>query len=123
YENFRKFMFQDYFLFVRGKVQPRPYNDKELEFKIISIVQLAEMRDTMIREMSLQLPVERIDEELVRGLAERIRGAKGQTLLRVNVYDRDARVMLNLFSKSCRVSLTQDLVSYLEEQEIEYSIA
>ena len=40
YENFRKYLFSDYFLFVRGRVQPKPYNDKELEFKIISMVQL-----------------------------------------------------------------------------------
>ncbi len=123
YENFRRFMFPDYFLFVRGKVQPRPYNDQELEFKIISIVQLSELRDTMIREMSLRLPVERITEELVRGLTERVRAAKGETTLRLNVYDSEARVAVKLFSKSCRVSLSPDLVSYLEEQEIEYSIA
>lgn len=116
-------MFPDYFLFVRGKVQPRPYNDQELEFKIISIVQLSELRDTMIREMSLRLPVERITEELVRGLTERVRAAKGETTLRLNVYDSEARVAVKLFSKSCRVSLSPDLVSYLEEQEIEYSIA
>ena len=40
YENFRKYLFSDYFLFIRGRVQPKPYNDKELEFKIISMVQL-----------------------------------------------------------------------------------
>ena len=55
YENFRKYLFPDYFLFVRGRVQAKPYNDKELEFKIISMVQLQEMRDT-IKEMIVQLP-------------------------------------------------------------------
>lgn len=55
YENFRKYLFNDYFLFIRGKVQPKPYNDKELEFKITSMVQLSEMRDTMIKEMYIQL--------------------------------------------------------------------
>ena len=48
YENFRKYLFSDYFLFVRGRVQPKPYNDKELEFKIISMVQLSEMRLSLI---------------------------------------------------------------------------
>ena len=47
YENFRKFLFPDYFLFVRAKVQPRPYNDKELELKIVSMMQLSEVRDTI----------------------------------------------------------------------------
>lgn len=123
YENFRKFLFSDYFLFIRGRVQPKPYNDKELEFKIISMVQLQEMRDTMIKEMHVQLPVEDVTPVLIRELTERVREARGETLLRINVFDRDAHVMLNLYSKSHKVSVTQSLVSYLDENEIKYSIA
>ena len=123
YENFRKYLFSDYFLFIRGRVQPKPYNDKELEFKIISMVQLSEMRDTMIKEMHVQLPVQEVTQELIRDLSERVREARGETLFRVNVYDRDAHVSLSLFSKSYKVSLTQSLVGYLEDNDIKYSIA
>ena len=123
YENFRKYLFADYFLFIRGRVQPKPYNDKELEFKIISMVQLSEMRDTMIKEMHVQLPVQEVTQELIRDLSERDREARGETLFRVNVYDRDAHVSLSLFSKSYKVSLTQSLVGYLEDNDIKYSIA
>ena len=123
YENFRKYLFADYFLFIRGRVQPKPYNDKELEFKIISMVQLSEMRDTMIKEMHVQLPVQEVTQELIRDLSERVREARGETLFRINVYDRDAHVSLSLFSKSYKVSLTQSLVGYLEDNDIKYSIA
>ena len=86
YENFRKYLFPDYFLFVRGRVQAKPYNDKELEFKIISMVQLQEMRDT-IKEMIVQLPIEEVTEAFIHDLTERVRESKGDTLLRLNVYD------------------------------------
>ena len=123
YENFRKYLFSDYFLFVRGRVQPKPYNDKELEFKIISMVQLSEMRDTMIKEMNVLLPVEDVTPTLVRELTEKVKEAKGETLCRISVIDREAHVSLSLFSKSHKVSLTQSLVSYLDDNEIKYSIA
>lgn len=123
YENFRKYLFPDYFLFIRGKVQPKPYNDKELEFKVISMVQLQEMRDTMIKEMHVQLPIEDVTEELIRELSERVRESKGSTVFRMNVYDRQAQVSLNLFSKTYKVSLTQPLVAYLDDNDIKYSIA
>ena len=123
YENFRKYLFSDYFLFVRGRVQPKPYNDKELEFKIISMVQLSEMRDTMIKEMNVLLPVEDVTPTLVRELTETVKEAKGETLFRISVIDREAHVSLSLFSKSHKVSLTQSLVSYLDDNEIKYSIA
>jgi len=123
YENFRKYLFSDYFLFVRGRVQPKPYNDKELEFKIISMVQLSEMRDTMIKEMNVLLPVEDVTPTLVRELTEKVKEAKGETLFRISVIDREAHVSLSLFSKSHKVSLKQSLVSYLDDNEIKYSIA
>ena len=115
YENFRKYLFSDYFLFIRGRVQPKPYNDKELEFKIISMVQLSEMRrNTMIKEMHVQLPSAGgdagADPATCRNVSAKL-GAK--PLFRVNVYDRDAHVSLSLFSKSYKVSLTQSLVGYL----------
>lgn len=123
YENFRKYLFSDYFLFIRGKVQPKPYNDQELEFKVISMVQLQEMRDTMIKELTLQLPVEEVTAELIGELSAKVRESKGDTLLRVNVFDREAQVTVKLFSKGHKVSLTQSLVSYLDDNEIKYSIA
>ncbi|MDE5851320.1 MAG: DNA polymerase III subunit alpha, partial [Alistipes sp.] len=123
YENFRKYLFQDYFLFIRGKVQPRPYNDNELEFKLISMVQLSELRDTMIKEISVQLPVEEVTASFIRDFTKQVREAKGQTLLRVNIYDPTERVTVNLFSKSHKVSLSKSLVDYLDENEIKYSIA
>ena len=122
YENFRKYLFSDYFLFVRGKVQPKPYNDSELEFKILSMTQLNEMRDT-IKELTLQLPVLDVSTDLVRDLTDRVRESKGETLLRVNVFDPETHVVLNLFSKGYKVSLTQSLVGYLDENDIKYSIA
>ena len=122
YENFRKYLFPDYFLFVRGRVQAKPYNDKELEFKIISMVQLQEMRDT-IKEMIVQLPIEEVTEALIRDLTEKVKESKGDTLLRLNVYDRGAQVSLRLFSKSHKVSLSQSLVGYLDDNSIHYSIA
>ena len=106
----------------RGRVQAKPYNDKEPEFKIISMVQLQEMRDT-IKEMIVQLPIEEVTEAFIHDLTERVRESKGDTLLRLNVYDRGAQVSLRLFSKSHKVSLSQSLVGYLDDNSIHYSIA
>ena len=121
YENFRKYLYTDYFLFIRGKVQPRPYNDKELEFKIVSMMQLSELSES-IKEMHVQLSVEEVTRTLIDELAARVRESKGQTVLRLNLYDRESQVSLNLFSKSYKVGITRELVSYLDDHSIRYSI-
>ncbi len=123
YENFRKYLYQDYFLFIRGKVQPRPYNEQELEFRITSMVQLQEMRDTMIKELLLKLPVSDISPEVIRDLAHHVQASRGETMLRVNVFDPSTNVTVRFFSKSHKVSLTRELVGFLEENQINYSIA
>ena len=89
---------------------------------IIAMTQLSEMRDS-IKEMCVQLPVEEVTESLIRDLTDRVRESKGDTLLRLNVFDREAHVSVNLFSKSHKVTLSQALVDYLDENEIKYSIA
>ena len=41
YENFRRFLFEGYYLLIKGKVAPRIYNPNELETRITSIMMLA----------------------------------------------------------------------------------
>ena len=121
YENFRKYLFSDYFLFIRGRVQPRPYNDQELEFRITSMMQLSELQEA-VKEVHVQLAVEEITRDLIARMGRSVKEAKGNTLLRLNVYDRQAQVSLNLFSKSYKVSLTQELVSVFEDNDIKYTV-
>ena len=121
YENFRKYLFSDYFLFIRGRVQPRPYNDQELEFRITSMMQLSELQEA-VKEVHVQLAVEEITRDLIARMGRSVKEAKGNTLLRLNVYDRQAQESLNLFSKSYKVSLTQELVSFFEDNDIKYTV-
>ena len=121
YENFRKYLFSDYFLFIRGRVQPRPYNDQELEFRITSMMQLSELQEA-IKEVHVQLAVEEITHDLIARMSGAVKEAKGNTLLRLNVFDRQAQVSLNLFSKSYKVSLTPGLVSFFEDNDIKYTV-
>ena len=121
YENFRKYLFSDYFLFIRGRVHPRPYNDQELEFRITSMMQLSELQEA-VKEVHVQLAVEEITRDLIARMGRSVKEAKGNTLLRLNVYDRQAQVSLNLFSKSYKVSLTQGLVSFFEDNDIKYTV-
>ncbi len=122
YENFRKYLFPEYFLFIRGKVQPKPYNDKELEFKVISMMQLSELQES-IHEIAVTLPLQEVTERFIRDFTAKVRASKGKTLLRVNLCDTEHQVGVNFFSKTHRVALSKELTDYLDENEIQYRIA
>ena len=122
YENFRKFLYQDYYLLIRGKIAPRPYNDKEFEPRIASIMQLAEAQETLIKEMTLTLPVKEITAEVVHDLTNVIKNSAGNILFRVKVTDPENEVSLGLYSRSFRINLSADLIRFCEEGGYKFSL-
>ena len=125
YENFRKYLFNDYFLFIRGKVQPRPYGKpdapEELEFRIVSMTQMSELQESVSR-ITVQLPVDDVTADLVEELSDKVRRSKGKTRLHVNLYDAENSVSVNMFSRSISVGLTQELTDFLDMRDIKYVI-
>ena len=124
YEKFRPYLFVNYFLFVKGKVQQRPYRDTpELEFKILSMMQLSELRDTMIHELHMTMPVEELTETFIDEFAEVAKKSKGKIILRMTLFDAAGSTSLNMFSKRYKVGLTPELIDYLDRNEIKYSLS
>jgi DNA polymerase-3 subunit alpha len=124
YEKFRPYLFPNYFLFVKGKVQQRPYRDTpELEFKVLSMMQLSELRDTMIHEMHLTMPVEELTDTFIEEFTSVVRKSKGKIILRMTLFDREGAATLNMFSKRYKVSLAPELIDYLDKNEIKYSLS
>ncbi len=127
YENFRPYLFPNYFLFVKGKVQPRPYGDNpELEFKILSMVQLSEVQDSMIKELHVHIPIEELTESFVTDFAERVRAKsnkKANIILRTTIADKSAGTSLNMYSKRYKIMLESDFVDYLDRSGLKYTLS
>jgi DNA polymerase-3 subunit alpha len=119
YENFRKYLFENYFLNIRGKVQPRPYNEAELEFRITQMMQLSELQE-MIKEIHVQVPIADITHSLIEEMNQVVRKSKGKTRLWVKVYDPHEKVSLTCYSKTLKVNLTQELADFFDRNEIAY---
>lgn len=122
YEMFRPLLFKDYFLIIRGRVQPRPYGDQTaLEYKINSMQQLSEMQD-IIKDVRLTVPIEDIDDYFINSLAEVVKKSRGKALLKLTLVDNRDGVSLNLFSRKHKVSLTKELADFIKVNDIKYSV-
>ena len=122
YEMFRPLLFKDYFLLVRGRVQPRPYGDqKPLEFKIGTMQQLTEVRDN-IKEVRLSVPIEDIDDYFIDTLTKTVKKSRGHALLKLTLWDTREGVSLNLFSRKHKVALSPELDDFIRSNEIKYSL-
>ncbi len=123
YEQFRRFCYEQYYLLIRGKVRPRPYNEAELEPKINSIMMLSDAQESLIKEVMVTLPVEEITPEMTRSFAETVTASKGNAILRIKVYDRQNDVSLGMSSRMYKVNITNELISFLDNNSIRYVFA
>ena len=117
----------NYFLLIKGKVQPRPYGDNpELEFKVLSMMQLSEVQDTMIKELHVHIPIDELTPTFVTEFSDRIRGnskKKSNVILRMTITDRAGGATLNMYSKRYKITLEQDLIDYLDRNDLKYTLS
>lgn len=118
-----KFLTVGYYLLVKGRVQKRRYRDDELEFSIKKINLLSSVKDELIKSVTLKINPENINNEMINELKELINENKGDTEIKFLFIDPDDKISLTMFSRSCRVRLNNELISYLDDHPgIEYKV-
>lgn len=122
YIKFKSYLTLGWFLFIKGKVQKRPWND-ELEFKISGIELLSDVREKLTSSITLQVDFEKVDEKLL-GLLQVLKKEKaGHCKVQLNLYDKVQRHQVKMRSKSVKINLTNELIETLDQlPEIKYLI-
>ena len=111
------------FLFIRGRVQPRPYRDTgELEYKIMAIQHLAEVAEN-ISSIRIDLDINEITTTLIDMLKERIEAAPGKTTIAITVHDYSNDIKVKLSSKQFRVEPTTSFMEFLDLNDIKYTLS
>ena len=122
YENFRTRMFKDYFLLIKGRVQVRPYsNPEELEFKVESITQLSNVRES-VRDIKLYIPTDILTSEFIDELVEIAQQSKGKSQLKFSLRDTKEDVYVSAYSRKYKVTLSKEIEEFIRKYELKYSI-
>ncbi len=118
-----KFLTTGYYLLIQGRVQKRRYRDDQLEFSIRKINLLSSVKDELIKSVTLKVNIENLNEEMINELKDLIRENKGETELKFLFLDKEDKISLPMFSRTVRVRLNNDLISYLDDHPgIEYKV-
>ena len=118
-----KFFYTGYYLLVKGRVQKKKYKDDELEFSIKKINLLSSVKDELIKSVTLKINPANLNQEMINELRELIKDNKGDTELRFMLLDPDDRISLPMFSRTVRIRLNNELISYLDDHPgIEYKV-
>ena len=115
YLKFKDYIVEGWFVFVRGSVEQRRFNDNpnDVEFKVRHIELLADVREKWISRLRLQLDLQTLNPERIDQISQMIEGSPGSLGLTIEIHDRG--MALEMPSRSHKVTLSDDFVEQLEE--------
>lgn len=120
---FGNFIEKGYFIMIRGNVVPKRFNQEEREFKINQIDFLSEVRTGKIESVTVSIPLPSLTQSFVTELVDMTSDTTGDVLLKFNIIDPENNNHIKLFSRNKRISLTNDLVKYFDENpDVTFSI-
>ena len=125
YIAFQNYFTPGYALLIRGLVQPRPFNNGtvDYELKVREIRMLADVREDMIKSLVVTLPLKSIDEQIINEIDKYADQKQGSARLKIMVHDREDNIYIEMFSRNKKISLSNDLLKFLEEQpEIDFKL-
>ena len=115
YTNFSNFLEDGLFLLVKGRVQARKYNQEQIDAKIISISLLSEVLEKHVKNATVKMSLQEINEDVVSELIETINNNKGNLTLRFHIFDNEnERLNVKLLSRGARVDITPELAKFFD---------
>ena len=103
-------------LYITAKLQGRRYDPNALDLVIIDIQLLSEVRDTLVKRIVIDVPVDRLDVPMVESLAEIVRENPGNTELCFNINAAED-LSVNLRSASVHLNVNRRLLDFIESNE------
>ena len=119
----KNFFMTGMFLFMRGKCQPKQWRQEEWEVKISTIELLPEVKEKIIEKLTVSAPLSALDEELITEFSALIKANPGNAELYFHVMDEDGQMYVNLMSRTMKISVQKEIMTYLKSQpQLSYKI-
>jgi len=107
-----------YFVHIKGKVQERWNQSDQVEFKITGMQLLSEMREKMLKSITLNVPIKEISDKFIQNLESLVKSntkeKDGTCYLKINVMDSEEGIQLTLPSRKVRVNPDNSFLSTVQ---------
>jgi DNA polymerase-3 subunit alpha len=119
YVRLKSHLVEGYFVYLKGKMQERYYQKDELEFKVSTLGLLSDLRDKMLKGITLSMALGDLNKDSISRLSELIREntsqAKGNCTLTLKIMDSSENLSLEMPSRKFKVSPDNALIENLEK--------
>lgn len=115
---YRNYFKSGYTLLIKGKVGQRFQSEKEFELKVNKMTLLSNVRDELVKSITLKIPYSGIDKDLIQQLVRMADEHKGQILLKIKIYDRSDGVSIDMFSRTRKITLSDEFLDFLKKNSL-----
>ena len=122
YLKMKHFLEDQQYVFIRARVQENRFNPKQLEVKVKSMTLLSELEDTMMKNLTLVLPVSEISRDMVDAIVDFSRRHKGKTRLKISLSDQLENNTVEMLSRKVKVEPIGFLRDMLKQYQVKYRL-
>ena len=121
YLKFRHFLIPNTFLYLKT-VMRRAWQNGDVRVNITSIQQLQDVMGKMAKKITVELPIEQINEKNVASIDSVFKKHKGSQNLNFVIIDKEEKLRLNMPSRSAKINITKELIDELTENEYSFKL-
>ncbi|MEJ6736049.1 MAG: DNA polymerase III subunit alpha, partial [Flavobacteriales bacterium] len=127
YLKFRHFLVPNSFIFIKALVKDGWVNketqkkgDPRLQFNSMQMLQ--EVMDSHTKKLTIQLPIEEVNDGSIANLKEIIASHKGDKHLELLIYEASEKIKVTMPSKKFKIDISNELLKKLEDEQIMYKL-
>jgi DNA polymerase III subunit alpha len=110
-------------LFVSARYVPGFRDQNVFELKVVDIKFLADTVEKLSKRLSIDIPLEVINENFIHSLESLLAENRGKCSLEFNILDRENQTKVPLSSRTMMVQPGLELIRVLETFDIEYRLS
>ncbi len=114
YINFKNFLGEGYFVYIKAQVRERWNQPDSLELKVGRMMLLDEVKDKMVKSLTINLKLDDISEVVVDDLESLIKANPGNCQIKISVFDLESQIQVDMPSKNGKVSLSSNFIKQVE---------
>lgn len=114
YAKYAQFLEKGRNLFMTGSFRQR-YNKSEFEFRVDRITMLENIKQSMTRQLVLELEARQVNEPLLRFLQENVKKHPGNSGLRLNISENRLKARICLMSRESGFEMNDEMAGWLGE--------
>jgi len=117
YIEYSKYCKVGMYLLINARIEPSQWKENDLRFRISSIRLLQDEKEKLIERISISLPIHELDEQTINELSVLIKSNPGNSQLYFRVIDGTNKISQTFYSQNIRLSVTNDLIDFLQKNE------